>query len=281
MYKQGKCARDILSLQDSEGAWGYFHTHFSDSPCPYTTESALRRLEILGYTMEDECIRRAVAYMSDCLSGVKQIPDKAEKNVDWSVFVSLMLAARIRRFTKDNPAANATAQAWANIVTRAFATQAYDDQAYKQAYFDTWGTLPRGGRLLDLSQFYIISVVNGYLDEKTERSLLAYVIDKPDGIYYAYEAHVGTLPQAFASRQANRYLGCIELLAEYPGAKHALQFVAHWLKQNQNASGGWDMGARAKDGVYFPLSDNWRTAALREADCTYRISRLLSKLLLP
>ena len=91
MYKQNKCARDILSLQDSEGKWGYFHTHYADNPTPYTTEGALRRLEVLGYTMEDDCIQRAVAYMSDCLSGVKQIPDKAEKNVDWSVFVSLML----------------------------------------------------------------------------------------------------------------------------------------------------------------------------------------------
>jgi len=281
MYKQSKCARDILSLQDSEGSWGYFHTHYADNPTPYTTEGALRRLEVLGYTMDDDCIQRAVAYMSDCLSGVKQIPDKAEKNVDWSVFVSLMLAARIRRFTKDNPAANATAQAWANIVTRAFATQAYDDHAYQQAYRETFGSLPRGGRLLDLSQFYIISVINGYLDEKTEKSLLAYVIDKPDGIYYTYENHIGTLPRDFAGRDASRYLGCIELLAEYPHAKHELQFVVRWLESHRNARGTWDMGARAKDGVYFPLSDNWRTAALREADCTYRISRLLSKLLLP
>lgn len=281
MYQQTKSARDILSLQDSEGKWGYFHTHFSDSPCPHTTESALRRLEILGYTMEDECIRRAVSYMSDCLVGIKQIPDRVEKNVDWDVFTSLMLAARIRRFTKENSAANATARVWAGIVTRAFATQAYNDQAYLQAYFEAFGSLPRGGRLLDLSQFYILSVVNGYLDKTVEQRLLRYVIDKPDGIYYAYEKCIHTLPDAFASKDANRYLGCIELLAEYPGAKHALQFVAQWLKQNQNASGKWDMGASAKDGVYFPLSDNWRTAALREADCTYRITRLLSKLLLP
>jgi hypothetical protein len=281
MYKQTKCARDILSLQDSEGKWGYFHTHFSDSPCPYTTESALRRLEVLGYTIKDDCIQRAVAYMSDCLSGIKQIPDKAEKNVDWSVFVSLMLAARIRRFTKDNPAANVIAQKWAGIVTLAFENHTYDHSKYTQAYRDTWGNLPRGGRLLDLSQFYIISVVNGYLDEKTEKSLLAYVINKPDGIYYTYENHIGTLPRDFADRDASRYLGCIELLAEYPTAKHELQFVARWLESHRNANGTWDMGARARDGIYFPLSGNWRTAALREADCTYRISRLLSKLLLP
>ena len=281
LYKNTKHAQKICSLQDSEGTWGYFHTHFSDSPSPYTTESALRRLELLGFTIEDDCIQRAVTYMSDCLSGVKTVPDKQEQHVDWSVFTSLMLAARIRRFTQDNPAANAVAKAWASIVTRAFAAQTYDDRAYLQAYRDTWGTDPKGGRLRDLSQFYTVSVINGYLDEKTERCLLRYLIDKPDGIYYAYEKHIGTLPYAFTSRDASRYLGCIALLAEYPTAKHELQFVVRWLECNRNANGGWDMGRDAKDGVYLPLSDSWRTPAAREADCTYRISNLLAKLFLP
>ncbi len=45
-----------------------------------------------------------------------------------------------------------------------------------------------------------------------------------------------------------------------------------------NARGKWDLGAEANDGVYFPLSDHWRTNENREHDCTYRIEKLLSKL---
>lgn len=38
------------------------------------------------------------------------------------------------------------------------------------------------------------------------------------------------------------------------------------------------MGAKARDGVYFPLSDDWRSARRREGDYTQRIERLLQKL---
>ena len=35
------------------------------------------------------------------------------------------------------------------------------------------------------------------------------------------------------------------------------------------------MGAGVKDGIYFPLSDSWRTAESREKDCTYRIEKII------
>ena len=55
-------------------------------------------------------------------------------------------------------------------------------------------------------------------------------------------------------------------------------YVVKWLEQNGNANGKWDMGSVVNDKVYFPLSDNWRKAEIREADCTERISRILNKL---
>jgi len=45
-----------------------------------------------------------------------------------------------------------------------------------------------------------------------------------------------------------------------------------------NEGGKWDMGKGAKDGVYFPLSNNWRKKETREYDCTNRIMKLLDKL---
>ncbi|MCL2194222.1 MAG: hypothetical protein FWB78_12610, partial [Treponema sp.] len=67
MFKTGKWAREIISLQKPNGMWGYFHTLSEPNKTHITTEQALRRLSILGYTIDDECIAKAVGYMNDCL----------------------------------------------------------------------------------------------------------------------------------------------------------------------------------------------------------------------
>jgi hypothetical protein len=103
-------------------------------------------------------------------------------------------------------------------------------------------------------------------------------INKPDGIYYSYENSINVLPNDFTSKKASMYLGCIELIAEFDTAKHQLQFVVDWLQKNKNENEKWDMGKNAKDGLYYPLSDDWRKKEKREFDCTYRISNLLQKL---
>ncbi len=71
MYKNSKWAKEILCLQYDEGMWGYFHTLSEPRKHPVTTEQALRRLQILGYTIDDEPIQKAVEYMNDCLIGYK------------------------------------------------------------------------------------------------------------------------------------------------------------------------------------------------------------------
>lgn len=96
-HKNTKWAKQILALQDEEGKWGYFHSLSQDSKTPLTTEQALRRLEILGYTMEDECIQKAVGYMGDCLAGKKEIPDRREKLHSWDIFTSILSYALLHR----------------------------------------------------------------------------------------------------------------------------------------------------------------------------------------
>ena len=109
MHKDVKWAKQIISLQSSEGKWGIFHS-LSQPTNNTTTEQALKRLERLGYTIEDECIQKAVSYMNDCLVGEKNIPDDREKVYDWNIFTPLMLSTWIRRFTSDNPVANKVAK---------------------------------------------------------------------------------------------------------------------------------------------------------------------------
>ena len=80
MHADTKWARKIISLQDDEGKWGYFHSLSQLSNAPMTTEQALRRLKYLGFTIEDNCIKKAVGYMNDCLTHRKEIPDRSSNS---------------------------------------------------------------------------------------------------------------------------------------------------------------------------------------------------------
>lgn len=275
MYKDSIWAKEIIKKQNHEGSWGYFHTLSEPNKYPITTEQALRRLQILGYTIDDEPIKKAVSYMSDCLVGKKQIPDRREKLHNWDVFTDLMLSTWIRRFTNEIEKANSVAETWANIVTHAFSKGEYLHADYVKAYESVFGMIPRGGRLVDFTSFYPVSLMANQLDESTEGKVFDYILNKEDGIYYIYGECLSRLPVSFTSKQASRYLGAIELMSLYRRNTSKFRFVTDWLESNKNESGLWDMGSSAKDHVYFPLSDTWRQRSNREMDCTYRIKNLL------
>lgn len=276
MHKDGKWAKQIISLQDNEGKWGCFHSLSQFYDAPMTTEQALRRLEILGFSIKDPCIQKAVSYMIDCLEGRKAIPDRREKVSDWDVFSKLILATWIRRFTSDCDLANEIAGQWSQVVTSAFSDGSYDEERYRKAYCSI--LCPEYCRINGFAMFYPVSLLYGYLDEKTERAMIQNLIHRESGIYYIYDRKLSDLPEFFASREASRYLGAIELLSGYSVARDYLGFVVDWLLAHRNVDGKWDMGSVVNDKVYFPLSDDWRRREIREADCTERIEKLIGKL---
>ena len=278
MHKEGKWASNIIALQEPDGKWGCFHSLSQVYGAPITTEQALRRLERLGYTMEDACIQKAVSYMDDCLTGKMAIPDRREKLHNWDIFTAMILATWIRRFTLNNPNANEVATQWTDIVTYAFIKGSYNHGDYVTAYRETFGIKPNGGRFVDFVSFYPVSMLSNSLDRKTEEALIDYILSKEDGIYYVYDKKLLTLPPSFESREASRYLGAVELLSKYSAAKEPLQFVVDWLNEKRNTNGKWDMGKTVNDKVYFPLSDDWRKQETREADCTERINALMKEL---
>lgn len=278
MHKEGKWANNIIALQEPDGKWGWFHSLSQFYDAPITTEQALRRLERLGYTIEDACIQKAVLYMDDCLTEKNAIPDRREKLHDWDIFTSMMLATWIRRFTLNNPNANKIAKQWADIVSYAFTGGSYNHRYYVSAYQETFGIKPAGGRFVDFVSFYPVSMLANCLDHSTEEALMDYVLSKEDGIYYVYDKRIMTPPCSFESREASRYLGAIELLSRYSSAKEHLRFVVDWLNCNRNIHAKWDMGNTVNDKVYFPLSDDWRKQGTREADCTERINALIKEL---
>jgi hypothetical protein len=172
-YRNSKWAAEIIELQKDDGSWGYFHTLSNPSKRnKITTEQAIRRLEILGYTINDKPIAKVVSYMQDCLTGKKELPDRREKVHNWDIFTSLMLSTWIHRFTKDDHAANYVAEKWAEIISHAFKKGIYDHDIYVDTYKKVFVLKPKGGRLLDFANFYHISLLSDSLADKTASACL-------------------------------------------------------------------------------------------------------------
>lgn len=278
-HKQGKWARQILDSRNDEGMWGNFHA--LSRPVggrALTTEQAIRRLRILGFTKEDEPIKRVLERMCRCVNGEQKIDDYFEKTHDWPLFEKLMLSAWIKLFDPENETAGRVAGQWAAIAEQAFRSGRYDENDDRAAFAAQFGRKPKSSFETGFGMFYHAALLRGAVTAETEALLLDYYLTKPDGIFYIYDQPLCVLPEAFASRKTSCYLAAVELLAGYRQAREKLGFVARWLISNRSEDGQWDLSPEAKDGVYFPLSDSWRTQESRKADCTERITALLRKI---
>lgn len=276
-HRDGIVATKIIEMQNADGTWGAcFHSLAQpNGKTPLTTEQALRRLHHLGFTKEDAAIQKSLNYMISCLHGERSVDDYWEKTHDWNLYTQLMLSAWIKCFDPHNEWAAAFAKRWESVITRAFEMGCYNHEAYFQSYQQEFGALPRGPRELDFVDFYRVCLLVDELDENTERIFLDYLLSKPTGIYYVYNKPLYQLPAVFASKEASHYLGAIEMISRYRLAHEKLGFVIDWLESNRGRDGLWDLGPKAKDHVYLPLSDSWRSAECRKADCTERIERIL------
>jgi hypothetical protein len=284
-YKDGKWAKRILELQYDDGSWGYFHSLSTLTPGQFssmTTEQALRRLEILGYTIDDKPVKKAVKYLHGCLAGKTKIPDREEKTHNWKIYTELMLSTWIRIFTPENKLANNVAAKWRELIGAAFRNGYYEHNEYTAKYEYIFGIKlnPKAGRLVDFVHFYPISLLTNVLDKEIEANYFKYVLEHDSGMYYIYDNKLKNVPENFQSRNTSYYLRAIELLSKYdnPECKKQLQFVVKWLKGNMLTKNVWDMGKEAKDGIYLPLSDSWKMQEDRIRDCTYRISRAIEAL---
>jgi len=277
-YKESKWAKRIIETQKADGSFGYFHTLSEPKKFPLTTEQALRRLEILGYTIEDQVIKKAVNYMEKCLTRELDIPDYKEKHDHWEIFVDLMLATWINRFTDKSENANRVKEKWARITTKTFMSGKYSLDDFSKAYFEEFGIYNKKTIIYVMSRFYNVSLMCNTLDEKTEELFFDYVLNNENGVYYVYSSKLSIPPQDFRKKDTSRYLAGIEMLSKYHRNKHKLSFVVDWLNKNRLDESSWDMGSSIKDGIYMPLSDDWRKTVNRVTDCTYRIKRLIKEI---
>ncbi len=235
-HKDGKLANKIIQLQNNDGTWGLvFHSLSQPNKrYPLTTEQALRRLKVLGFTINDTPIRKAVDCMILCLHGERKIDTYWEKTHNWELFTQLMLSTWVRIFEPDNEIALKFSKRWSNIIEKAFKSGIYNHDAYLDAYLSEFSSKPKGTRELDFSDFYHIHLLQGVLSEKTENQLLDYIIAKQSGIYYIYNKPLDKLPNYFASKEVSWYLSAIEILSGYKLAKEKLSFVIDWLENNKD-----------------------------------------------
>ncbi len=214
--------------------------------------------------------------MEQCIKGELSIDSYSEKTHDWALFEKLMLAAWLRSFEPQNETALEVAYQWAKIVEKAFSSGSYSAADDISAFTEWKGRKPKSGFETGFGMFYHAALLPGVLSPKTEALFLDYYLSKPNGMYYIYDMPLNQPPKEFATRRSSCYIAAIEILSRYAQAKEKLTFVMDWLNANRNENGQWDFGEKAKDGVYFPLSDRWDKTS-RITDSTYRISKLCGK----
>lgn len=275
-YKYGKWAKEIVCSQHDNGSWGQFHSLKSTGPFKYTTEMALRRLWILGYTKEDLPVQNALQYMKGCLE-TGEIPDPREKSHNWDAFVALIVSTWIRMFESGYEPANRIAEQWKRVMNKTFAGERYDHEAYLKAQQVEFHEKPRGGRFVDFVSFYPVALLAGCLEQDIERKYIDYILHHKEGMYYIYDKPLDQPPE-WGTKAASWYLWAMELLLRYETAGEQLGYVREWLLENQLEDGRWDLSQKANDKILLPYSDSWRKAETRISDCTERVRRAIEKI---
>ena len=268
--------KKVLLEQWEDGSWGRFHSMNTSSKDPYTTEKALRRLLHLGLDKTDEPIIKAVQYMESYLKGEIELRDYVEIKHDWTLLTHLFIATWLLRIDSQNTLALEIADKWAQVIEHSFEGDCFNQAAYYKAY-DAVLKPEKNKSYWFIENFYVVSILRGKLSPKTEKSFLTHLLNQPKGIYYIYSEFLNTPPENFESREANRYLEAIELIADYE-CREFLEFLLPWLEENKTTDDLWDMSKIVKDNMVFPLSNSWRKETNRKIDTTVRILKLITKI---
>jgi hypothetical protein len=245
-----------------------------------TTEQALRRLEILGFTINDIPIQKTIKYLHNCLLGKENIPDRYEKGSDWKTYLDLMISTWIKRFTSDDKIANTISNKWAEIINNSFIENVFSQQEYESMYNRIFCP-EKDKHIWGFMNFYGVSILANIVSKNIEPAFFGYVINYPTGIYYfGYNKSISTLPVLFQSKKTGAYIRMIELLTSYKNKKcrEKMFFIKEWFERNKSKDNEWDLGKSSRDNILLPLSDSWRKDEDRIKDCTFIMNKIMKKL---
>lgn len=267
----------LKTSQHADGGWGRFHSRDSRAQQAVpTTEWAVERALALGMDPRRPLLRRAARHAFDLLTWKIPFPDPAEKNKRWQVGWRLFTAAVLARLEPHNPILASEQGVWLEIASRTFARGRYNSMAEMHAHDQLTGADMRGTYLVlnGRYQLTLLGSVASRLGESTERALLAWLWQHPQGVGYY---HIPLkLPAPESPGSLERWLASHELLLRaFSGWSHQAAPVLDWIWQQRQPDGLWDFGRRAAGTATLPLSTSWRRVQRRQIDWTVRILALL------
>lgn len=274
----------IVDLQWEDGSWGRFHSMNTTDNSDFTTEKAIRRLLNLGLDKHDLPIIKAVNYMESYLKDELDLRDHKEKKHDWKLLTRLFASTWLLRIDSSNQLALAEARKWADVVSRAFADEEFNNDEYIKVY-DEILKPEKNKKYWFIENFYIVSILKGLLDDTTKSYFIKHILNSNKGIYYIYDGNLAELPNMssipseFKSKATDRYLTAIDLLLDYECKDDVFTRLVNHLESKLDDDSLWDMGKSVKDKMIYPLSNSWRKELNRKIDCTIRITKVVNKVL--
>ena len=267
----------VLKEQWEDGSWGRFHSLNTSAKAQYTTESALRRLLMLGLDKDDFPMKKALTYMRKYLKREIDLRDYKEKKHDWDLLTRLFVAVWILKIDPSDSLAQTIARDWAKVINSAFIGNEYDHEAYLETYKEVHNP-EKNKHIWGFQNFYMITLLPGYINADVEIKLLDYLLNSDKGIYYIYDKKLMDLPERFCSKQSVRFIHAYDLLSEYSRFKDYSQTFVAWILENISENELWDFSSVAKDRIHLPLSSSWRNPQNRIIDSTLLILKILLKI---
>jgi hypothetical protein len=277
-----KQAIALAEAQFPDGTWGRFHSQDSKVKSPFrTTEFAIRRGLSLGLTKKDLVLAKAVIFMEKFLNGKANWTDCAEKHEGWVPNTRFITAGTLSEVDPFHPLLDPIRVIWEKILFRTFHDGDFDPLAEREAQGEINGIVTKG-KYLHLGMMYpllILSSGHNSLAEDLELSLLRWLWDRENGIYYITPARISDFPSLDSSRFSS-WLDSLLLLSRFHRSGRIIASAFAWIWEQRDAKGFWDFHPPVSGSPFFPLSENWRRSENRVIDCSVKVLLLLKKMAL-
>ncbi len=274
-----KWYRQLADEQWADGSWGRFHSMDSKSAHKLkfvTTESALRRAHELGLTKDDPMVAKCMALMERYVQGTETWRDTIEKHHDGGKSHlhcrPYLTAAQINLFDPENPVVKPRRDVFVRTLEIALAKGSFDEKAWEQenrAY--------RGPCLNGWNAYPLMIMQNcDCLTDELQRSYLAYIWNKQEGIYYISD-FAPAEKRHLEDKKFTMWLSALEILSGFSLFPELMADTGAYLVSEANRLIADDVQLPAANPIFGHYSESWRDKDARKNDMILRILRVLVK----
>ncbi len=273
----------LENSQQADGSWGRFHTQDSSvkQPIP-TTEAAIHEALGIGLDGTHPVLARVIPLLLAYMDGRLDWPDPPEKHdnpLAWYVWERHYAAAALAQIDPTHPSLDVFWALWAEALTAAFQSGAYDRQREIAVLNDLLQCRMKNPVPFHvLPPLLILSAGGRRLPQELERRVLDFVLHYPRGIYYVYDQAISN-PPPLAAKHFWNWFRAHQLLSRFPLWKERCAEAANWIWRQRGSDGLWDLGAGAYRRPYscFPLSEDWCHPLNRRVDSSLEMLGLLAR----